>query len=107
MANFDLNVRKSLKSQHTINGAGGPARKTLMHKFSESMEMNDKNENIGFQNSQFNLKAVEGDLARLGRIHLILEHLLMIKVNLNLENGNCFLSFIGNNLIMNRTSVYV
>lgn len=96
MVNSDLNVRKSLKNQHSANGTGGPARKTLMHKFGDNMEMDNKQENIGFQNSQFNLKAVEGDLARLGRIHLILEHLLMIKVNLNLENGNRFLLFFSN-----------
>lgn len=87
LTNGDLNVRKSLKNPNMANGTG-PARKTLMHKFSEGLDLNDTNEHIGFQNSQFNLKTIEADLARLGRIHLILEHLLMIKVNLNLENGN-------------------
>lgn len=93
LANGDLNVRKSLKNQFMSNGTGGPPRKTLMHKMSEGMELNDSKENIGFQNSQFNLKAIESDLARLGRIHMILEHLIMIKVNLNLENGNLLLIF--------------
>lgn len=57
-----------------------------MHKLSEH-DLNDTKEMVGFQNSQFNLKNIEEDLARLGRIHLILEHLLKIKSNLNLENG--------------------
>lgn len=70
-----------------MNGGAAP-RKTLMHKMSENLnELNDSKENVGFQNSQFNLKTVEEDLARFGRIHLILEHLIMIKLNLNLENG--------------------
>lgn len=67
---------------------GAAPRKTLMHKMSEHMELNDSKENVGFQNSKFNLKNIEEDLARFGRIHLILEHLIMIKLNLNLENGN-------------------
>lgn len=94
LANGELNVRKSLKTQFMSNGtatgagANGLPRKTLMHKLSEgAMELNDSKEMVGFQNSQFNLKQIEANLARLGRIHLILEHLIMIKVNLNLENG--------------------
>lgn len=70
-------------------GGGQAPRKTLMHKMSsDGMELNDSMEKIGFQNNQFNLKTIERDLARLGSIHLILEHLIMIKSNLNLENGN-------------------
>lgn len=97
LQNGGLNVRKSLKTQFSINSNGGPPRKTLMHKMGEQLSLNDSKENVGFQNSQFNLKTVDGDLARLGRIHLILEHLLTIKLNLNLENGknccvHCFLS---------------
>lgn len=89
-ANGDLNVRKSLKNQFNVNGTGGgvPARKTLMHKMSEQMCLNDSKEDVGFKYSQFNLKNIEADLARLGRIHLILDHLIMIKLNLNLENGD-------------------
>lgn len=97
MANGDLNVRKSLKTQFLSNGAGatnGLPRKTLMHKLSEvAMELNDSKEMVGFQNSQFNSKQIEANLARLGRIHLILEHLIMIKVNLNLENGRQSIEF--------------
>ncbi|XP_055324770.1 protein zwilch [Sitodiplosis mosellana] len=85
LSNGDLNVRKSLKTQFTMNNGAAP-RKTLMHKMSEHMDLNDSKENVGFQNSQFNLKNIEEDLARFGRIHLILEHLIMIKLNLNLEN---------------------
>lgn len=94
-ANGDLNVRKSLKNQFNTNGngiGGGPPRKTLMHKMSEKMGLNDSKEDVGFKYSQFNLKSIENDLARLGRIHLILEHLIMIKMNLNLENGNSIIS---------------
>lgn len=92
VSNGGFDVRKSLKTQFSVNG--GPARKTLMHKKSnESMGLNDTNDGVGFQNSQFNLKSVDGDLARLGRIHLILEHLLIIKLNLNMENGNRFLCY--------------
>lgn len=98
MAGGDLNVRKSLKTQFssngTANGGGGAAttngipRKTLMHKMSEgAMELNDSKEMFGLQNSQFSLKQIEANLARLGRIHLILEHLITIKTNLSLENG--------------------
>lgn len=94
MAGGDLNVRKSLKTQFSSDGAAagaitnGVPRKTLMHKMSEgAMDLNDSKEMIGLQNSQFNLKQIEANLARLGRIHLILEHLITIKTNLNLENG--------------------
>lgn len=100
MAGGDLNVRKSLKTQFSSNGTvaaaaatgtattNGIPRKTLMHKQSEgAMELNDSKEMVGFQNSQFNLKQIDANLARLGRIHLILEHLITIKINLNLENG--------------------
>lgn len=87
--NGDLNVRKSLKNQFNVNGTGsGVARKTLMHKLSEHSSLDDSKEDVGFKYSQFNLKNIEENLARLGRIHLILEHLIMIKLNLNLENGN-------------------
>ncbi|XP_031631660.1 protein zwilch [Contarinia nasturtii] len=89
LANGDLNVRKSLKTQFSTNGTlgGGPPRKTLMHKMNEeNVDLNDSKENVGFQNSKFSLRNIEEDLARFGRIHLILEHLIMIKLNLNLEN---------------------
>lgn len=91
--NDDLNVRQSLKNQFNMNGngtGGGVPRKTLMHKMSENQNLNDSKEDVGFKYSQFNLKSTEHVLARLGRIHLILEHLIMIKMNLNLENGNAF-----------------
>ena len=61
LSNGDLNVRKSLKTQFTLNGGAAP-RKTLMHKMSENMnDLNDSKENVGFQNSQFNLKTIEED----------------------------------------------
>lgn len=106
MAGGDLNVRKSLKNQFSSNGTavgsgGGGAttngipRKTLMHKMSEdAMELNDSKEMVGLQNSQFNLKQIEANFARLGRIHLILEHLITIKTDLNLENGELNLRLV-------------
>lgn len=92
LAGADLNVRKSLKTQFASNGTAahtnGIPRKTLMHKMSEAgMELNDSKEMVGFQNSQFNSKEIDANLARLGRIHLIMEHLIAIKENLNLEHG--------------------
>lgn len=84
-------MRKSLKTQFSLNTGAAP-RKTLMHKMSENMkDLDDSKEDVGFQNSQFNLKTIEEDLARFGRIHLILEHLIMIKLNLNLENGKKYI----------------
>lgn len=42
----------------------------------------------GFQNSRFNRNDVEMKLSKLIQCHLILEHLLLIQIYLNLENGN-------------------
>lgn len=44
-------------------------------------------EPIGFQNSHFIRHEIETKLGKLAQIHLVLEHLLMIRSNLNLENG--------------------
>lgn len=66
---------------------GGLPRKTLMHKIHENSETVQP-EAVGFQNSRFDSVNIEENLARLGRIHLLLEHLLLIRSNLKLENGN-------------------
>lgn len=86
--NNQLNVRKSLKSDAATNGVGlnTVARKTLMHSMKEQNGIETKN--VGFQNSMFSLENVEDHLARLGRIHMILEHLILIQSHLKLENGN-------------------
>lgn len=84
--NQQLNIRKSLKTDKgAVRQTAVPARKTLMH-------TNDQNlidvQNVGFQNSLFDLNTVEEHLARLGRIHLILEHIILIQSDLKLDNGN-------------------
>lgn len=83
-----LNVRKSLKSDLVMNTptSNVPARKTLMHTMNEHSGF--KIENVGFQNSMFSLVNVEEHLARLGRLHLILEHLILIQSQLKLDQGN-------------------
>lgn len=85
-----LNVRKSLKSDLAMNTptSNVPARKTLMHTMNEQNRL--KIENVGFQNSMFSLANVEEHLARLGRLHLILEHLILIQSQLKLDQGNSF-----------------
>lgn len=80
-----LNVRKSLKSDLVKKPptSNVPARKTLMHTMNEQNGF--KIENVGFQNSMFSLVNVEEHLARLGRLHLILEHLILIQSQLKLD----------------------
>lgn len=89
-----LNVRKSLKSDLVKNmpTSNVPARKTLMHTMHEQNSL--KIENVGFQNSMFSLANVEEHLARLGRLHLILEHLILIQSQLKLDQGNLTLNEI-------------
>lgn len=64
-------------------------RKTLIHSKSENYSPNQQDHvsGNGFQNSHFDLQNVENKLAHLAQIHLVLEHMLMIRSTLNLENG--------------------
>lgn len=81
-----LNVRKSLKADLVATPpSNAPPRKTLMHSTNE--QSGTDAHNVGFQNSSFSLANVEEHLARLGRIHMILEHLILIQNDLELEHG--------------------
>lgn len=98
-ANLDpsqLNIRKSLmkapdhmkngNGAHDEQGEGGrtsQTRKTLMHNRDDEAIANEQ---IGVQNSSFSLDDVEYKLSRLAQIHLVLEHLLLIRSSLDMEN---------------------
>lgn len=91
------NIRKSLKTpMHRPTNVEKPIasqnvqRKTLIHSKSEnySSSQQDHVSGNGFQNSHFDLQNVENKLAHLAQIHLVLEHLLMIRSTLDLENGS-------------------
>lgn len=76
------NVHKTSESQEV-------QRKTLIHSKRENYD-SDQDDYIGgnrFQNSHFDLHNVESNLAHLAQIHLVLEHMLMIRSTLDLENG--------------------
>lgn len=84
------NVRKSLRNPVSQNGnepMGSIPRKTLLHSRDGTC---DETEKIGIQNSHFNLHNVDSKLAHLAQIHLVLEHLLLIRSTLNLEDGNLY-----------------
>lgn len=84
------NVRKSLHNAQrgTIHGnaANANERKTLLHNTLEKGA--DASVHLGFQNSSFIASDVNFKLSKLAQVHLIMEHLLMIQINLNLENGS-------------------
>lgn len=84
---MQLDVRKSLKilpSAQFNTPMSNSSRKTLMNRQTEHVGVKDI---VGFQNSVFNHKKIEDDLARLARIHLTLEHLILIQNQLNIGNG--------------------
>lgn len=56
-----------------------------MHLRSSDEEMHEP---CGLQNSSFVRQDIEFKLAKLAQIHLTLEHLLLIQLNINLENGS-------------------
>lgn len=89
-----LNVRKSLHTAAGFNHHESPQiqRKTLLHGQQNSR---DSIENTGFQNSNFKIKEIEMRLAKLGQIQMMLEHLLLIQINLNVNSSkNDFFFFI-------------
>lgn len=98
------NIRKSLKTPmhrptnvYKKDEPLSSQRKTLIHSKIENYnhcEDDDLIRSNGFQNSCFNLHTVENKLAHLAQIHLVLEHMLMIRSTLDLENGNT--NFISN-----------
>lgn len=88
-----LDVRKSLKilpSPQFNTPMSNSSRKTLMNRQTERVGSKDI---VGFQNSVFNQKKIEQDLARLARIHMTLEHLILIQNQLNIGNGKVNQSF--------------
>lgn len=76
-----LNVRKTLMHAAEVN------RKTLMNK---NEHLNDAKLNtVGFEYTRFDKAEVDRKLAKLAQVHLILEHVLLMQVNLNLDNTVC------------------
>lgn len=90
-----LNVRKSLHNAAGFSQQEVPQiqRKTLLHGQQNSRDSID---NTGFQNSNFKISEIEMRLAKLGQIQLMLEHLLLIQINLNANSsrGSFFLFLI-------------
>lgn len=84
-----LNVRKSLHNAAGFNHHEAPQiqRKTLLHGQQNSRDSID---NTGFQNSNFKISDIELRLAKLGQIQLMLEHLLLIQINLNVNSSRDF-----------------
>lgn len=83
-----MNVRKSLYHAATKVAEATDdqkQRKTLLHVKSERPSLVNESV-VGFQNSRFNEAEIEEKLSRLLQIHLILEHLLLIQVNLGTGN---------------------
>ncbi|XP_063705685.1 protein zwilch [Culicoides brevitarsis] len=81
-----MNVRKSLHNLATKTETenDNKQRKTLLHKIDSVTTLNESV--IGFQNSRFNETEIQTKLSRLLQIHLILEHLLLVQVNLGTGN---------------------
>lgn len=61
-------------------------RKTLLHVNSDDHSTLSNETFVGFQNTRFNESEIEQKLSRLLQIHLILEHLLLVQVNLGTSN---------------------
>lgn len=78
-------MRKTLVNAAASTNGNTPAtgRQTLMFKQPTSPLV----EEVGFRNSRFDRNDVEHQLDKLGHIHLVLEHLLLMQINLNLDNG--------------------
>lgn len=90
-----LNVRKSLHNAAGFSQQEVPQvqRKTLLHGQQNSRDSID---NTGFQNSNFKISEIEMRLAKLGQIQLMLEHLLLIQINLNVNSSrDSFFHFFG------------
>jgi len=82
-------VRKSLhnaaRQTQTMSN-----RKTLLHDAVKSTRTSQSDELLLFKNSYFDEKESLVQLAKLFQIHCVIEHILMMHVNLNLPNGNNF-----------------
>lgn len=80
-----LNVRKSLHNAAGFNHEVAPIqRKTLLY---GQQNLRESIDNTGFQNSNFKISEIEMRLAKLGQIQLMLEHLLLIQINLNVNSS--------------------
>lgn len=80
-----LSVRKSLHNAAGFNQEIPQIqRKTLLH---GQQNHRDSIDNNGFQNSNFKITEIEMRLAKLGQIQLMLEHLLLIQINLNVNSS--------------------
>lgn len=71
----------------SVNGAprATSARKTLMHS-RPNEEQAAEAEAAGLQNSVFNVDKIDRKMAKLAQVHLILEHMLCIRTNLQIKN---------------------
>ncbi|XP_055904540.1 protein zwilch [Eupeodes corollae] len=87
---IQMNIRKSIRSAIRPDATPSSHRKTFLHSNSNGTKKNRDSDVVGFQNSVFNQTDVETKLARLLQIHLALEHLLLIQINLNLENVHVY-----------------
>lgn len=74
-----LNVRKSLSASVDLPSSD-KMRKTLLKNGSRD---NGEEEEIGIRNSRFVEREAEANIAKLARIHLSIEHLLLIQNNLS------------------------
>lgn len=81
-----MNIRKSIRSAIRTDATPSSQRKTFLHSNSNGPTKGRDSDVVGFRNSVFDQVDVEVKLARLLQIHLALEHLLLIQINLNLEN---------------------
>lgn len=79
-----LNVRKSLAASRVSASGAEKARKTLLHINSHSMDQ--PSEVVGIRNSRFEENEVNLNISKLAQIHLLVEHLQLIQINLNLDN---------------------
>lgn len=85
----NLNIRQTLHSAAASISAAEPTdssqanriRKTMMSRNVPSTETAPK-ATIGFQNSSFDQIIVEKKMSKLAQVHLLMEHLLLIQINL-------------------------
>lgn len=82
-----ISLRKSLSNAVRSEETIASTRKTFLHQTKEEKSSLNDLASLGFKNSNFDRKHVDYQLSRLFQIHLTLEHLMLIHVNLNLVNG--------------------
>lgn len=82
----NLNIRKTLHNAATAISQGGSSqanriRQTMMSR-NEGSTDSGSTAPIGFQNSSFDVVLIEKKLSKLAQTHLLMEHLLLIQINL-------------------------